>query len=193
VYTFKVQARNAIGLGAMSSEVLIRASAIPAVPSAPTTTVVSNTDVTISWSAPDNGGSVIESYTIKVRQIDGQTYSTSLANCNGSLASVLSALTCTIPIYVLQAAPFNLAWGSSVYATVHASNVVGSSADSTPGNGAVILTNPDAPFDLKNELSITDANEIGISWTKGIAEGGTPVIDYRISWDAGVGTYVTLA
>jgi hypothetical protein len=79
VYTFKVQARNAIGLGAMSSEVLIRASAIPAVPSAPTTTVVSNTDVTISWSAPDN------------------------------------------------------------------------------------------------------------------AEGGTPVIDYRISWDAGVGTYVTLA
>ena len=38
----------------MSSEVLIRTSAIPAVPSAPTTTVVSNTDVTISWSAPDN-------------------------------------------------------------------------------------------------------------------------------------------
>ena len=50
----------------MSSEVLIRASAIPAVPSAPTTTVVSNTDVMISWSAPDNseGGTPVNDHRI---------------------------------------------------------------------------------------------------------------------------------
>jgi len=47
VYTFLVQARNAVGLGASSSSVDIRASKIPNVPSAPSTTTVSNTDVTI--------------------------------------------------------------------------------------------------------------------------------------------------
>jgi hypothetical protein len=50
----------------------------------------------------------------------------------------------------LQASPFNLAWGASVFAKVIATNVVGSSASSEEGNGAVMLTNPDAPASLTN-------------------------------------------
>jgi hypothetical protein len=44
---------------------------------------------------------------------------------------------------VLQAAPFNLDWGYDIYATVSASNVIGTSLTSVEGNGAKITTNPD--------------------------------------------------
>jgi len=62
VYTFKVTARNLVALGADSSEVVIRAAAIPIVPAAPTTAVNTNLSVTISWAVPSNGGSAITSY-----------------------------------------------------------------------------------------------------------------------------------
>jgi len=44
-----------------------------------------------------------------------------------------------------MSAPYNLAWGASVHATVLATNIVGNSAISASGNGAVILTNPEPP------------------------------------------------
>jgi hypothetical protein len=50
----------------------------------------------------------------------------------------------------VRAAPFNLVWGSSVFAKIIAGNVVGSSEASPIGNGAVILTVPDAPTNLAN-------------------------------------------
>ena len=61
------------------------------------------------------------------------------------------------------------------------------------GNGAVILTNPDAPTALANLPLITDATKIGLTWQTGSANGGTPVIDYRLSWDQGTNTYQVLA
>jgi hypothetical protein len=48
------------------------------------TTVVSNTNVVITWAAPFNGGSPITSYTILIRQSDGVSYSTELNFCDGS-------------------------------------------------------------------------------------------------------------
>ena len=77
---------------------------------------------------------------------DGATFSAaSLTDCNGSSPSVLLSLSCNIPIASLQAAPFNLPWGSSIYATVSATNIVNTSSDSVSGNGALIITNPDPP------------------------------------------------
>jgi hypothetical protein len=73
-YTFKVTARNLIGLGADSAELSIRAAAKPNTPVAPVTSVNSNTSVTITWVAPENRGSAILSYTVAIRQSDGSTY-----------------------------------------------------------------------------------------------------------------------
>lgn len=58
-----------------------------------------------------------------------------------------------------------------------------SSITSNVGNGAVILTNPDAPLSLSNIVSQTSASMIAFKWSPGIADGGKPVLDYRISWD----------
>ena len=62
-----------------------------------------------------------------------------------------------MPISVLTAAPYNIAYGSSIYATVQAFNVIGSSGTSAEGNGATILISADAPINLANVPSITSA------------------------------------
>ena len=113
--------------------------------------------------------------------------------CNGSDPAVMAALSCTIPVATLFASPFNLAWGSSVYATVFATNIVNPSSTSNVGNGAIIVTNPDAPLNLVNVPAITSATTIGLSWNVGAANGGSPVLDYRVNWDQGTSVYVVLS
>ena len=53
---------------------------------------------------------------------------------------------------------------------------------SSIGTGAVILTNPDAPLNLANDPAVTLATQIGLTWTIGVNEGGSPVIDYQVTY-----------
>lgn len=46
------------------------------------------------------------------------------------------------------------------------------------GNGAVILTIPDAPKSVAELYSSRTATSLGISWVIGDKDGGAPVIDY---------------
>lgn len=87
-----------------------------------------------------------------------------------------------MPISALKTTPYSLAWGVSAYATVTAVNVYGNSLESSEGNNAVILTIPDAPTDLSNNAALTDGTQIGLTWNQGISNGGTPVIDFTISY-----------
>jgi len=95
----------------------------------------------------------------------------------------MATTSCTIPTATLRAAPFNLPWGSSIFAKVYATNLYGNSLVSEIGNGAIILTKPDAPHTLANVPAQTSASRISFTWIKGPADGGTPVLDYRIWYD----------
>lgn len=68
--------------------------------------------------------------------------------CQGTNADIIANTLCTIEITALRASPFDLPWGSHIYGKVLATNLVGSSAYSTVGNGAIILTTPDPPINL---------------------------------------------
>jgi len=68
-----------------------------------------------------------------------------LVHCDGSDSTIKSQTYCDIPITTLMATPFNMVWGSSISAVVIAYNQYGDSLTSILGNGAIILTNPDAP------------------------------------------------
>jgi len=46
-----------------------------------------------------------------------------------------------------------LPWGSSIYAKVIAINYYGASVESDAGNGAIILTYPDAPVSVAEDYS----------------------------------------
>jgi hypothetical protein len=60
------------------------------------------------------------------------------------------------------------------------------------GSGAIIVYVPDAPTNVLNDPLITNENQIGLVWSEGASDGGTVVIDYRITYDQSIGTYVTL-
>jgi hypothetical protein len=86
--------------------------------------------------------------------------------------------------------PFEIAWGSSIYARVKAYNVIGNSEFSEPGNDAVILSVPSAPTSLVNVPENTSGFQIGLSWFPPVTTGGVEILDYRIFSDQGLGTGV---
>ena len=53
---------------------------------------------------------------------------------------------------------------------------------------------PDAPINLVNVPSVTTAYQIGLDWDEGPYNGGSPVLDYRVSYKSTVATeYVIFA
>jgi hypothetical protein len=126
------------------------------------TTAISSNFVLVSWSLPDTRGSPITGYTIKIRESDDLTFTHSIADCNGSTSTIISSRSCLIPISTLRSAPFNLPWGSSVFAKVSATNLYGTSDESLQGNGAVILTVPDAPRSVQDDPLVTSGTQIAL-------------------------------
>ena len=99
----------------------------------------------IQWTQPYDGAAQITSFTIVIRQSDLLTYSEAKVDCDGTDYDIVANLECFVPISKLIVEPFSLEWGSSIYAKIIATNVIGNSLISDAGNGAVILTSPDAP------------------------------------------------
>lgn len=56
-----------------------------------------------------------------------------------------------------MSAPFNLALGQQVFVQIIAYNIYGNSSLSTLGGGAIIVSVPDAPLNLANNVVITNA------------------------------------
>jgi hypothetical protein len=96
-------------------------------------------------------------------------------------------------VFTLRNAPYSLQWGSSVYAKIVAENIYGESIWSQAGNGAVIITYADAPKDLAEDVSRRTSSSITFSWHEGDNNGGSDVIDYRLSFDQATGSFVVLA
>lgn len=66
-----------------------------------------------------------------------------------------------MPVSVLVSAPYNLPYGSSIYARVTAVNLYGISETSEQANGAIILATPSIVV-VSNHAPGTDANQITI-------------------------------
>jgi hypothetical protein len=104
------------------------------VPAAPTS-AISGTDVTITWVAPTDGGSAITGYTVAIQQSDAN-FATAI--CNVVSITCTTICTCSVTIASLQAAPYSIVAGGSVFAKVLATNSSGNSVYSSSGNGAIL-------------------------------------------------------
>jgi hypothetical protein len=122
-----------------SASVLIFHALAPEKPDAPTTTIVGDNVVT-SWVAPSENGSAILSYQITFLTSDGVTFLSEMTDCDGSDSTIVQSQSCSIPTIKFYQAPYSLAWGSSVYAKVIATNLIGDSLESEQGNGAIIVS-----------------------------------------------------
>jgi uncharacterized protein involved in cysteine biosynthesis len=86
--------------------------------------------VVITWTTPVTNGVPVLTYKVFIRTSDDVTYEQKLTTCDGSDAAIISALSCTIPLINLVAAPFNLVAGDTMYIKVIAVCVLGESDDS---------------------------------------------------------------
>ena len=51
---------------------------------------------------------------------------------------------------------------------------------SLTGSGANVVLVPDAPISVSNNPLVTNNHTIGITWTPGVFNGGTNIIDYIV-------------
>jgi hypothetical protein len=142
--------------------------------------------------APNNGGQNILGYTIYIQKGDGVNYVRDFTYCDASQTSIMIAASCSIPAGVFISSFYNLNWGSSIYVKVVAYNSYGNSPDSGVGNGAVLVTIPSAPVSLIENTALRATQTIALQWQNGATNGGTPIIDYTLSYSTVLGSFSVL-
>jgi len=128
--------------------------------------------IRISWNIPYDGGSPILGYTIL---FDGGV---------GSFAPL--APTVTDPLvttYDITSVDHGIVAGTVYQFEVLAVNAVGQSSPSSPVSirAATISSEP-----INLHVISSSFNSITFGWSAPLDSGGTPVIDYKVYWDAGI-------
>lgn len=139
-----------MGYSLYSTDVTIKAARVPDAPSGVQTVSVYNidlvnTDITISWVTPYDGGADIIHFKVMIQTSDASIFAETTAYCDGTDPTIMADTSCTVPVSVLKAAPYSLPWGAHIWVKVLANNIVGDGPYSALGNGGQILTVPSAP------------------------------------------------
>ena len=130
---------------------------------------------------------------MSILSADGETFFEDDVNCPSADETIIAERKCYIPNKVLNAAPFNLLWGTSVLAKVKTLNIVGHSPYSFVGNGAILLNGPSAPLNFAENRALTTSFTIGLVWTAGLDNGGSIILDYAVWSDQAIGEMVLIA
>jgi hypothetical protein len=56
----------------------------------------------------------------------------------------------------------------------------------------VIITNPDAPVNIVEDITERALNSVAFTWEQGASNGGSVVFDFNIYYDQGVGKYILI-
>lgn len=63
---------------------------------------------------------------------------------------------------------------------------------STPNEGVTLAIVPDAPINLAEDASLRSATTLGLTWIEGAYNGGSPVLDYKVSMATASGSFSVL-
>lgn len=134
---------------------------------------VANT-ITISWQKPSDNGTPITAYRIKIRTSDLDNYVENLVDCDGTKLAIITSSQCTMTVQKLMQTPYSLSPGTSVFVKVSSINVMGESALSTAGNGAILKLSvvPDAPIALARNDEYTWSGQATVTWNDAASDGG---------------------
>ena len=163
-YSIQVAAVNDVGDGAYSSTATATPAAVPTAPAqvGTVTTSPGNTQVTLSWSAPNNGGSAITDYVIE-HSTDNATFTTFSDGTSTATSATVTGLTN----------------GTQYYFRVSAVNAIGtgtasSSVTATPSAGA---TAPGVPQSFAASRGNT---QVDLSWSAPASDGGATITGYKV-------------
>jgi hypothetical protein len=131
---------------------------------------------------PITNGSPITGYKVYIREHNSDVYTQEEIDCLGNSESVINTRECYIYLDTLIIDPYSLILNEEIWAKVIATNFYGDSPYSEEGNNGLTKLIPDAPVNLQNDASVTDAFNIKIDWEDGISDGGMPVLDHRLYW-----------
>lgn len=168
-YTFTVAAQNDVGTGPASAQTSpgVQPNCPPGAPTAPSAAAGTNSDATVSWTAPSpNGGSQVIQYLVT-------PYKAGVAQPSVNTGTAVTTLDVT-----------GLTCGSSYTFTVAAQNAAGTGPASAPTSPAV---EPNCPPGAPGTPTATPGNlQATVTWPAPSPNGGTPVTDYLVTpYDAG--------
>lgn len=170
-YTFTVTATNAFGSSTSDPSASVTPATVPGTPNAPTATR-GDTQVSLSWTAPSNGGSAITDYLVQYSSNSGSTWTTFADGTSATTSATVTGLT-NGTSYVFRIAAVNIV-GSGLYSPA--------SAAVTP---AGVPATPSAPTPTAGNASVS------LSWTAPSANGSA-ITDYKIYYATSAGGSYTL-
>jgi titin len=171
-YTFTVIATSDIGNSTPGSSAAVTPATIPGAPTA-VSGVGGNTQVTVSWTAPaDNGGSAVTGYTVQ-------------AYFAGVVVPLKTCTTATTSCIVT-----GLTNGADYTFKVKATNVIGSSVDSSPSASVTPATVPGAP--TISSVMANVGKSATIRWTAPASNGGSAITGYTVQAYKVVGLTATI-
>uniref|UniRef100_A0A6C0DVU4 Fibronectin type-III domain-containing protein n=1 Tax=viral metagenome TaxID=1070528 RepID=A0A6C0DVU4_9ZZZZ len=165
-YTFNVRARNNRGNSLPGTSNSITPSTIPSIPTNIVASVLINGNVSLTWTAPYNGGATIIEYS--AYYIASNSSIVSLITTNGNETSI---------IFDRNNSPGILTNRTPYIFYVIASNISG---NSLPGssNTVTIFDNPDPPRNVI--ASVVGEGTIELNWDLPDDDGGSAIINYGV-------------
>src|SRR5947209_3811466 len=148
-YTYRVSAINSVGVSSPSSTASATTLAVaPSPPSGLAATVVSSSQINLSWAPPtDNGGSAITGYKIERSTDGGITWAVIVSN-SGSTATTYSDIVLMFP--------------TPRSSDLSAINSVGVSSPSSTASATTLAVAPSPPTGLA--ATAVSSSQINLSW-----------------------------
>ena len=163
-YEVRVRAENSEGEGTWGTASLATNAGLPDAPAAPTLTPSSTTQVTVTWTAPHNGGVALDSFDVQYKRTADSTWSSHTFSSSGSTTSTTVG---------------SLTSGTSYDFQVRAGNTLGDSPWSATATEA-----PSGPPAPPAAPALTTGNaQLGVAWTAP-ASGGSAITDYDMQYRA---------
>ena len=178
-YKFFVVAVNEVGQSQRSELIQIKAANQPSKITEIAIKYQSMFRIIIEWSPAHDGGDPITDYKVYWDNAEGLTF-TSIADSTNGQSNLIRSL-------ALDGSDF----GKSYYFKICAVNGLGEGETSDPFL-VVAATKPDAPIQLKRDDYLSSREIIAFSWSQGSGNGGSSIIDYRVSFDQGVGIWTVI-